>query len=127
MQKDLFGDDTEKPMNNVQNIVNLRENEHEWNQFCRLGEMIGDGLHYESDGKWITKEYARLAKILIPELKEKDKAKRKLKAISINEQMAKLLETKKCACGGNLKQKRSGTKIAYCDTCNTRYKATRKK
>lgn len=23
-----------------------RDNEFEWRQFCRLGEMIGDGLHY---------------------------------------------------------------------------------
>lgn len=44
-----------------------RENEHEWRQFCRLGEMMGDGLHHEPDGKWIVKEYRKLAKILLPE------------------------------------------------------------
>ena len=40
-----------------------RENEFEWRQFCRLGEMIGDGLHYEES--WISKEYKRLQKNLI--------------------------------------------------------------
>ena len=30
-----------------------KDNEHLWRQFCRLGEMMGDGLHYEPDGKWI--------------------------------------------------------------------------
>jgi len=55
-----------------------RENAFEWNQFCRLGEMIGDGLHYED--KWISKEYKRLAKILLPETQEEKEYKR-LKAI----------------------------------------------
>ena len=44
-------------------------NEHFWRRFCRLGEMMGDGLHYEPDGKWIAKEYRKLAKMLIPEMK----------------------------------------------------------
>ena len=30
--------------------------------------MMGDGLHIEPGGKWITKEYNKLAKILIPDL-----------------------------------------------------------
>lgn len=38
-----------------------------WNQFCRLREMIGDGLHHEEP--WISKEYKKLQKILIPETK----------------------------------------------------------
>ena len=51
----------------------MRENEFEWNQFCRIGEMMGDGLHYEADGKWISKEYKRLAKILLkPSEEEKE-------------------------------------------------------
>lgn len=36
-------------------------NEFLWNQFCRLGEMIGDGLADEPDGAWIRKEYRQIA------------------------------------------------------------------
>lgn len=102
---------------------NNSDNAHLWEQFCRLGEMIGDGLHYEKDGKWITKEYRKLAKILIPVSKEESALIRKLKNNKVNSQMATLLENKKCDCGGEIKQKRSGTKVAYCQKCNTRYVA----
>lgn len=98
-----------------------------WRQFVKLGDMMGDGLHHESDGKWIVKEYNKLAKILIPELKEQNKEKRKAKAKRVNEQMTRLLAEKKCSCGGSLIQKRSGTKIAYCVECNSRYSARAKK
>lgn len=88
---------------------------------------MGDGLHHEPDGKWITKEYKRLSKMLIPELKQQQKEKRKLKSIHINEQMDKLLQEKKCSCGGALKQKRSGSKVCYCSQCNKRHIATSRK
>ena len=104
-----------------------KDNKFEWNQFCKLGEMMGDGLHHEPDGKWITNEYNRLAKVLIPELKEESKERRRLKAASVDSQMEKLIEKKKCSCGGNLKQSRSGSKVAYCQSCNNRYKARVKK
>lgn len=102
------------------------DNEHLWRQFCKLGEMMGDGLHYEPDGKWIAKEYRQLAKILIPEMKEENSIRRKLKAANIDAQMAKLLEGKKCNCGGEIKQGRSGTKVAYCQNCKQRYVARSK-
>lgn len=92
--------------------------------------MMGDGLHYESDGKWIIKEYRQLRKILCPptpEMKEIERQQRKERAIRINEQIDKLLEKSKCSCGGNLKQKKSGTKVAYCELCNSRYVAKYKK
>lgn len=100
-----------------------KDNEHLWRQFCKLGEMMGDGLHYEPDGKWIAKEYRQLAKILIPEIKEVNSIRRKLKAANIDTQMAKLLEGKKCNCGGEIKQGRSGAKVAYCQNCKQRYVA----
>lgn len=127
MQKDLFDNQESSEKENTEPKKKVRENEFEWNQFCRLGEMIGDGLHHESDGKWITREYKRLSKILIPEIKEREKEQRKLKAIKINEQMDKILEKNKCSCGGNLKQKRSGSKVCYCLDCNNRYVANYKK
>lgn len=102
-------------------------NANQWHRFCRLGEMIGDGLHHEPDGKWITRDYNRLAKILVPEIKEAKKEQRRLKAINVNKQIDTLLQTKKCSCGGDLIQKRSGTKIVYCKICNSRYKAVTKK
>lgn len=103
-----------------------KDNEHLWRQFCRLGEMMGDGLHYEHDGKWIAKEYRQLAKILIPEMKEENSIRRKLKVANIDAQMAKLLEGKKCSCGGEIKQGRSGTRVAYCQNCKQRYVARSK-
>lgn len=105
-----------------------RENKHEWDMFCRLGEMIGDGLHHEDP--WISKEYKKLAKILIPptdEEKEYYKKIREIKNKSIDEQMAKLLSEKKCDCGGEIKQSRSGSKVAYCQSCNQRFRAKVKK
>ena len=99
----------------------------EWRQFCKLGEMMGDGLHREPGGSWISKEYRALARILIPEFKKHEKAKRAYWTMFANTQMGYLLEKTKCACGGTLKQSRSGSRIAYCQSCNARYKATTKK
>lgn len=96
-------------------------------QFERLGEMIGDGLHHESDSKWILKEYNKLMKILIPEVKERIKEARKDRNKIIDQQILKLLVDFKCSCGGALKQKRSGSRVCYCNKCNLRYKASVKK
>jgi hypothetical protein len=104
-----------------------RENEFEWNQFCRLGEMMGDGLHREPGGSWISRDYARLSKILIPEIKEASKVTRKLKADAVDRNIAKLLENRNCNCGGKLIQKRKGTKVVYCQICNARYIAHNRK
>ena len=104
-----------------------RDNEFEWNQFCRLGEMMGDGLHHEPDGKWISKEYRRLSRILIPEIKEAEQQARKAKAENIQRQMEALMEKKSCTqCGGKLIQRRKGTTVCYCTVCGTRHKAKKK-
>lgn len=92
-----------------------RKNEFEWRQFCRLGEMIGDGLHYEDP--WISKEYKRLQKILLPETKKQKERKskaRKIKNEVINSQINARLKTDKCKCGSELKQTRSGSKTVCC-------------
>lgn len=104
-----------------------RDNSFEWNQFIKLGDMMGDGLHHEPDGKWISKEYNRLAKILIPEIKEIATAKRKIKADRVDGQITKLITLNKCSCGGELKQSRKGSIVLYCTECNNRYKARHKK
>lgn len=85
---------------------------------------MGDGLHHESDGKWIEKEYSRIFNILYPEVKKERRIRR---VEHINEQITKLLETAKCSCGSKLRQSRSGSIIMYCLECNTRYKAKSKK
>lgn len=109
----------------LDNLPVKRDNEYEWNQFIKLGDMMGDGLHHEEP--WIAKEYKRLAKILVPEIREVEKNRRKRKALNTDEQMKKLISVKTCQCGGSLRQSRSGSIIAYCNVCNTRFKATSKK
>lgn len=96
-------------------------------QLIQLGDMMGDGLHYEPGGKWIVREYNKIAKAIIPEIAEKYRKIRQMKAKAVNESMKKLLAEKKCPCGGELEQSRSGSKIAYCIKCKARYKAGKKK
>ncbi|CAL2077566.1 conserved protein of unknown function [Tenacibaculum sp. 190524A02b] len=100
-----------------------RENEFEWNQFIKLGEMIGDGLHHEDP--WITKEYKRLQAILLPEATAKEKEyKRKLrqnKNQKVNEMIKEKLLKDRCQCGAKLKQSRSGSKVVCCTKCDLKY------
>ena len=103
------------------------DNQHLWDRFVKLGERIGDGDLDASESRWMNREYSKLSKILIPELKEQAKEQRSNKAKNINEQMIKLLAIKKCSCGGELKQSRSGSKIVYCKVCNKRYSACKTK
>lgn len=68
--------------------LNQQDNQHLWDRFARLGERIGDGDLEGSEKRWFNREYSKLARILIPELKEQDKEKRKRKAVIINQQIA---------------------------------------
>ena len=52
------------------------ENKHLWDQFIRLGERIGDG-DLGTDEKWISREYKKLSKILVPEIKEAEEMQEK--------------------------------------------------
>lgn len=92
-------------------------------RLVKLGDMMGDGLHHEDP--WIEKEYASTLYLLYPDIK---KRRRLAKNKAIDESMAELIEKVGCkACGGKLRQGRSGSYIAYCIDCNTRHKATKKK
>jgi len=103
------------------NIKQESTKDFQWRQFCRLGEMIGDGLHNEE--KWISREYRHLQRILLPETKEE----RKIKNDSINRQMEALLNKIPCKkCGSKLIQTRKGAKTAICTSCGIRYKAKTK-
>ena len=108
----------------------MRENQDLWDRFIRLGDMMGDGLHNEPDGRWISREYKKISKILIPELKETEKKRRLRKATAVNEAMSKKLEVDCCnKCKSKLKQVRSGSFVVKCinDECGTKYKYSAKK
>lgn len=110
-------------------MSNGKNNDFEWNQFIKLGDMIGDGLHLEPGGKWITKEYNKLAKILIPDLATTSKKVRQETNQRLNESIQKRLEEVKCPeCNSELKQTRSGSKKVKCTGCDFRgtFKAKKK-
>lgn len=77
----------------------------------KLGDMMGDGLHHEPDGKWISKEYGRLCRALgYTTNKPRNK-----NIEAINQAMIKRVADVKCQrCGGELTQTRSGAKRAQC-------------
>lgn len=84
-------------------------------QLIRLGDMIGDGLHHEPDGKWITKEYRNTLKALgmLPKNNNSE---------AINKAMVHRVQDVPCGkCGGVLKQTRSGSKRAKCQNCNAKF------
>lgn len=102
-------------------MSNSIDNKIEWMRFERLGEMIGDGLHYEDP--CISKEYNRLLKKLVPEteFEKKHKAKvRKLRNKQIDGLIYEKIKTDRCLCGSILKQKRSGSFKVSCTNqkCN---------
>ena len=85
-------------------------------QLIRLGDMMGDGLHYEPDGKWIPKEYKKILKALGIGPKRKNRSK------AIDKQMLGRIKIVKCLqCGGHLCQTRSGSMRAQCVDCCARF------
>ena len=89
-------------------------------QLIRLGDMIGDGLHHETDGKWISREYRRIAKALGYEMPTEKRANNN---DAINEKMAERVKEVSCRkCGGELKQSRSGSMQAKCTSCDAKFK-----
>jgi len=85
-------------------------------QLIKLGDMMGDGMHLESDGKWIEKEYKKVAQALgyIPKTKRK---RTKASVEEINNHMIRRCSGVKCRCGGEFEQTRSGSMTAKCTTC----------
>lgn len=96
----------------------MKNNDKEflYQQLIKLGDMIGDGFHLEPEGKWIAKEYKRIAKELglIP--------KRESHTEEIDRFMQKRITCEKCGCGGELKQTRSGSFVAQCKECRKKYR-----
>ena len=98
--------------------------DYDWKRFCRLGEMIGNGFHYED--KSISKEYNKLAEKLMPEIKQQRKDRKKALNNYRDEQMAILLSKNLCSCGEKYIQIRSGSLYAKC-SCGKTVKASTKK
>ena len=85
-----------------------------------IGDMMGDGLHHEPDGKWIVREYNQTPKALgmAP--------KRKNNSPAINQAVSEALKTTQCSkCGGELKQTRSGSFTVKCTLCKSKFKFKR--
>lgn len=82
----------------------------------RLGDMMGDGLHLEPDGKWIAVAYRKTMRALGHSLPRRNNRE------SIDKRMAEALGKSPCpACGGALKQVRAGSLRAMCDACQGKY------
>lgn len=93
-------------------------------QLIKLGDMMGDGLHLEPDGKWIQRDYNRVAKAL-GYIKS---TPRKNNSEQINLRVANFIERNKCpACKGSLKQGRKGAYTIVCEDCKETYKLETKK
>lgn len=93
---------------------------HLYSQLIKLGDMMGDGLHNEPDGKWINKEYKQVLKVLgiLP--------KKKNNSAAINERMIERVRDVPCGkCQGELKQNRSGSKRGTCIDCGAKYQLLR--
>lgn len=96
--------------------------QHLHNQLIKLGDMMGDGLHHEPGGAWITKEYRQVCKAL-GYVKSKPR-----NVDGINKAMAAVIERDPCRkCQGKLKQSRSGSMRAECTSCKARYQYKRAK
>lgn len=94
-----------------------------WNQFCKLGERIGDGDMDPDEEKWVNREYKKLSRHLIPEIKEDEKEQRKRRNKLRDQSISKYITENKCpGCSGNLKQSRSGSYVLLCISCNSRFK-----
>ena len=90
--------------------------DHLHRQLIKLGDMMGDGLHLEPDGKWISQEYARICRALGY---TKPRVNR---SAAINERMVTRVQEVACPkCSGELKQTRSGSKRAACVSCGEKW------
>ena len=84
-------------------------------QLIRLGDMMGDGLHLEKDGRWIAREYKRISRVLFPEMFPKKNTTERDKAI------AEWCKDNPCKdCGGKFKQTRKGSMRVVCTECGVK-------
>ena len=99
--------------------TDLHDRDYLQRQLVKLGDMMGDGLHHEPDGKWIIKEYRNICRALGY---TQNKKKNPANAVQINERMTIRCNEVKCIkCGGELKQTRLGSMRARCTLCGAKF------
>lgn len=87
-------------------------------QLVKLGDMLGDGLDLEPGGKWIRRDYRKIA-IALGYI---NPSKRTSNRPAINALMEERVQECPCKeCGGELKQTRSGSMRAKCQSCERIY------
>lgn len=93
---------------------------HLHNQLVKLGDMIGDGLADEPDGRWIRTEYSRVCRALgYTRPRANNRA-------AIDEGVKRFLEKNRCPrCQGELKQTRAGAMRLTCGACGLRMQLKR--
>jgi len=91
-------------------------------QLVKLGDMMGDGLHHEPDGKWIAREYKKTCRAL------GIGPKRRNNTATNNAVMAERIKNVACQkCQGELKQTRSGSLRASCVDCGAKFQLLKRK
>ena len=91
-------------------------------QLTHLGDMIGDGLHHEPGGKWISQEYVQVARALGIAMPSTRKPRLESETQAINTLMTERVRQVRCTkCGGELKQTRSGSTRAICGECGLKF------
>jgi hypothetical protein len=110
MQPDLFDSPAPAPNPRDERTAAL------YRDLVKLGDMLGDGMGDEPDGKWIKEEYRRVSKAL------GIGAPRRNNTDAINKRMAERVAEQPCSsCGGTLRQTRSGSMKGRCTSCGTGY------
>ncbi|MDH6308024.1 hypothetical protein M2451_002543 [Dysgonomonas sp. PFB1-18] len=91
-------------------------------QLIKLGDMMGDGLHHEPGGRWISREYNKICRILYPDMMPKKDFTKRNKAVE------KWCSLHQCSqCNGKLRQTRSGSMRVICLDCGTKYQLSKSK
>ena len=99
-----------------------------YRQLIKLGDMMGDGLHYEPGGKWISKEYKQIARVLGLNPKKRKGFPKKNNLKIINENMVDRIKTTSCSiCEGDLHQTRLGSMRAKCADCGAIFQLLKRK
>lgn len=108
--------------------MNKETEERLHSQLVKLGDMMGDGLHLEPGGKWISSEYRKIARALGLTMPGNSRKRTPESIREIDRQMAMRVAEMECPkCKALLlKQTRSGAMTAVCTSCGARYKLLRR-
>lgn len=93
------------------------DRQHLHDQLIKLGDMLGDG----DAEPWVGKEYRRICNLLgyTSNRRRVDGAR----TAAINDKMIERVKEVSCQkCQGELKQSRSGSTVAMCAGCGSKFK-----